>query len=127
MPSRILHIPLQHSYISLTTPQLVFFGCQSETQRSALNSAVKIGAHLRALLPVNRAERGELGEVGFEFGGGYVKSLVKMTVLKTCLVTLVNYDKEFVKGFDVRLLSSSSVVVRSFTHFEVKPDALSTT
>ena len=59
---------LQHSHISPTTPQLVFFGCQSETQCSALNSAVRIGVHLQALLPVNQADHGELGEVGFEFG-----------------------------------------------------------
>ena len=48
------------------------------------------------LLLVDRAERGELGEVGFEFGGGYVKSPVKMTVLRTYLAILVNYDDKFV-------------------------------
>ena len=82
-PSQIAHIPFRYSYIFLTTPRLVFSECQYETQHSALNAAVKIGVHLRALLLVNRAERGELGGVGFEFGGGCVKSLVKMSMLRT--------------------------------------------
>lgn len=82
-PFHIVHTPLRYSYISLTTPQLVFFGYRSEIQRSALNAAAETGVHLRARLMVNQAGRGELGEVGFEFGGGCVKSLVKMSTSTT--------------------------------------------